>query len=117
MSLMITTSSIIIIKRYIFQKNTSLFSYIDNKDNSTYHYFHLDTQLMDIKNSPSGKIVQTMTGYQAFLPNPLPPAIRWNLRLINALSRADQVIGKLAGEGKKLPNPHLLLRPFITREA
>jgi Fic family protein len=72
---------------------------------------------MNIKNSPSGRIIQTMTGYQAFLPNPLPPTISWNLRLINTLSRADQVIGKLAGEGNKLPNPHLLLRPFITREA
>src|SRR5262249_42583125 len=31
--------------------------------------------------------------------------------------RADFLLGKLAREGNKLPNPHLLMRPFITREA
>ena len=34
-----------------------------------------------------------------------------------ALSDADQVLGRLAGEGRRLPNPHLLIRPFIQREA
>jgi Fic family protein len=34
-----------------------------------------------------------------------------------ALSKADQAIGRLAGEGRRLPNPHLLIRPFIRREA
>nr|WP_213155719.1 Fic family protein [Neochlamydia sp. AcF65] len=33
------------------------------------------------------------------------------------MSRADFLLGKLAREGGKLPNPHLLMRPFITREA
>ena len=36
---------------------------------------------------------------------------------MSALSRADFLLGKLAREGSKLPNPHLLMRPFITREA
>ena len=30
---------------------------------------------------------------------------------------ADRAIGRLAGEGRRLPNPHLLIRPFIRREA
>lgn len=34
-----------------------------------------------------------------------------------ALSEADRLIGRLAGEGGRLPNPHLLIRPFIRREA
>ncbi|WP_342265407.1 Fic family protein [Cardinium endosymbiont of Philonthus spinipes] len=33
------------------------------------------------------------------------------------MSRADFLLGKLAREGNRLPNPHLLMRPFITREA
>ena len=37
--------------------------------------------------------------------------------LVYSLSRADFLLGKLAREGSRLPNPHLLLRPFITREA
>ena len=36
---------------------------------------------------------------------------------MQALSEADRKIGQLAGEGRRLPNPHLLLRPFVRREA
>ncbi len=39
------------------------------------------------------------------------------LRLIRSLSDADRQVGQLSGEGKQLPNPHLLIRPFIKREA
>lgn len=72
---------------------------------------------MDIRESPSGKVVKTLTGYNAFLPNPLPPELEWNNILVNSLSRADHILGMLSREGSKLPNPHLLMRPFITREA
>lgn len=72
---------------------------------------------MDIPQSLSGKVIKTLKGYNAYVPNPLPPSIEWNIRLISALSRADYVLGQLAREGSKLPNPHLLMRPFITREA
>lgn len=66
---------------------------------------------------PSGKWISTPQGYRAFHPNPLPPALKWSPRLVRALSDADQVVGQLAGEGRRLPNPHLLIRPFIQREA
>lgn len=72
---------------------------------------------MDILNSPSGSIVRSPRGYQAFVPNNLPPIIEWNNDVVNALSRADFLLGKLAREGSQLPNSHLLIRPFITREA
>jgi len=72
---------------------------------------------MDIKNSPSGKVIKAPTGYYAFIPNPLPPKLEWNNTLVNSLSRADYILGMLSREGSKLPNPHLLMRPFITREA
>ena len=72
---------------------------------------------MDIKESPSGKVVKTLTGYRSFIPNPLPPKFNWDDALVGNLSRADYVLGQLSREGSKLPNPHLLMRPFITREA
>lgn len=72
---------------------------------------------MDIKTSPSGKIVKALTGYNAFIPNPLPPKFEWDNGLVNSLSSADHILGMLAREGSKLPNPHLLMRPFIMREA
>ena len=33
------------------------------------------------------------------------------------LSDADRALGRLAGAGRLLPNPHLLISPFTTREA
>lgn len=37
--------------------------------------------------------------------------------MVGALSDADRLLGRLAGEGRRLPNPHLLIRPFVQREA
>jgi Fic family protein len=51
------------------------------------------------------------------VPKPLPPPIEWGARLAASLSRADLAIGRLAGEGRRLPNPQLLIRPFVRREA
>lgn len=72
---------------------------------------------MDIQQSPAGRIVKSSKGYNAFVPNSLPPKFEWSNAVVNSLSRADFLLGKLAREGSKLPNPHLLMRPFITREA
>ncbi len=66
---------------------------------------------------PSGKLVRCATGYSAFVPNPLHPTIAWTPRLVGILSDADRLIGRLAGEGARLPNPHVLIRPFVRREA
>ncbi len=55
--------------------------------------------------------------YAAFVPAPLPPALEWTPRLVGVLSEADRLIGRLAGEGERLPNPHILMRPFVRREA
>src|ERR1700752_4761923 len=63
-----------------------------------------------------GKLVP-QRGYSAFVPAPLPPALEWTPRLIRVLSDADRLIGRLAGEGGRLPNPHVLMRPFVRREA
>jgi Fic family protein len=55
--------------------------------------------------------------YSAFAPAPLPPELDWTPRLIGALSDADRLVGRLAGEGGRLSNPHILIRPFVRREA
>jgi Fic family protein len=55
--------------------------------------------------------------YSAFVPAPLPPALEWTPRLVRVLSEADRLIGRLAGEGGRLPNPHVLMRLFLRREA
>ena len=66
-------------------------------------------------NIPGRKVPQG--NYSAFVPAPLPPKFDWRPRLVRVLSDADRLIGKLAGEGGRLPNPHVLMRPFVRREA
>ena len=56
-------------------------------------------------------------GYSAYVPAPLPPDFEWTTELVRALSEADGVMGMLAAEGAWLPNPHVLLRPFVRSEA
>ena len=72
-----------------------------------------------IANAPtaSGRWSKTLKGYRTFHPDPLPPKLNWTPKLVRALSDADQLLGRLAGEGRRLPNPHLLIRPFVQREA
>ena len=67
--------------------------------------------------SPSGRVVRAPTGYWAFVPHPLPPALTWTPTMVTALSDADRALGELAGLGRSLPNPHLLIAPFVRREA
>ena len=64
-----------------------------------------------------GRWMNLPEGYDAFLPDPLPPSLVFTPKISRALSEADLLIGRLAGEGRQLPNPHLLIRPFIRREA
>ena len=59
----------------------------------------------------------TLDGYKAFYPAPLPPQIEWTPTLIAKLSQADQLLGRLSGEARRMPNPHILIRPFVKREA
>ena len=73
----------------------------------------------DFKSSTAGKCVRTITRppYWAYVPNPLPPKIEVDWELASLLSKADSKLGELSGAGQLLPNPHLLIRPFIRREA
>lgn len=69
------------------------------------------------RQSPSGRVIKAQSGYWAFVPNPLPPPLEWTPGLIARLSDADRALGELAGLGRSLLNPHLLIMPFVRREA
>ncbi len=72
------------------------------------------------RNSPSGRLLkvgQGETAYWGFIPNPLPPPLSLETVLVNALSDADRALGELSGLGRTMPKPHLLIAPFIRREA
>ena len=70
-----------------------------------------------IQHSSAGRFQRHPPGYWTFVPNPLPPAIDWSPALIAALSEADRAVGELAGLARSLPNPDLLIKPFVRREA
>ncbi len=65
----------------------------------------------------AGRLVKSLDGYWTFVPNPLPPSFELDHKLFLAVSAAERSIGRLAGVGQTLPNPHLLIGPFVRREA
>jgi len=71
----------------------------------------------DFSHSSPGHLAKTVEGVLAFVPGPLPPQLDFNLETLASLSEADQFLGQLAGVGHTLPNPHLLIGPFLRREA
>ena len=69
------------------------------------------------KTSTAGKVTRTPRNYWTFVPNPLPPKIEWSSSLISAVGTAERALGKLDSLANTLPSPHVLVRPFIRREA
>jgi len=65
----------------------------------------------------AGKVVTTPEGYHAFVPAPLPPDLDYDADLVLALSRADAALSELSVAGGELPNPHLLIAPYLRQEA
>lgn len=65
----------------------------------------------------SGDLVQNFSGQWCFIPHALPPTLTWTDDLVSLLSAADRAIGALVGMGHRLPNPALLTRSFLRREA
>ncbi len=55
--------------------------------------------------------------YWAFVPHPLPPDVDYRPDVVRALSDADRAVGELAGLGRTLPNPSLLVAPLMRQEA
>jgi len=72
---------------------------------------------VETKANAPGRLIRCPEGYTAFLPHPLPPGLTWTDSLVRSLSDATLMIGRLGGEGRRLPDPHLLIRPFVHKEA
>lgn len=73
-------------------------------------------QRSDFTKDAPGQLVP-IGGTLAFVPNPLPPALSWDDETLGIVSTAERALGQLAAIGNWLPNPHLLIRPFLRREA
>lgn len=74
-------------------------------------------RIEDFSKAQAGHLVKTPQGFCAFVPAPLEPELTYGKPLVRVLSEADRALSELAGIARTLPNPHLLIGPFIRREA
>jgi len=72
---------------------------------------------LDFSEKAPGRLINAPNGYLAFIPADLPPSIEPSWELLGAEGEARAAVGELAGLAHNLPNPHLLITPFIRREA
>lgn len=57
------------------------------------------------------------TGYVAYFPSPIPRTLALPPSTIGLLADCEGALGQLSGIGRLLPNPDLLIRPYLLREA
>jgi len=67
--------------------------------------------------NPNGKLTTSDQGDLVFVPKLLPPNFEYDRALTYAISDAHTKLGRLAGIGELLPNPHILIAPYLRREA
>jgi len=67
----------------------------------------------------AGTYVKQATGYQAFIPAPLPPdpPVEIDPELGRLMSEADRALGRLDGVATVLPNPDLFVSMYVRQEA
>ncbi len=78
---------------------------------------HKTLRVQDFQPDGWATLIRNTSGWPACVPRDLPPAISFDTPLIGLLSTADRALGTLAGITRALPNPRLLIRSFIRREA
>lgn len=71
----------------------------------------------DFVKNPPDKVIKTLQGYLAFIPDPLPPEMSFSNKLLAALSEADRCLARLGEVSKAFPIPDVVVQPFIRKEA
>lgn len=71
----------------------------------------------DFTASAPGRLIPTVEGAMAFVPDAIPRALPLTPRTIRLLSEADHNMGRLAGVVSRLVNPFLVAYPLMRREA
>ena len=73
---------------------------------------------LDRFTKPNGRIgVSDRDGRLAFIPRHLPPAITYDRETVTLLAKAERKVGELKGRGSELENPHILISPYLKKEA
>ena len=74
----------------------------------------------DLSANAPGEVVQTEwqgKAHWAFVPAALPPTIDVDWEMATIVAEATGALRELAGVGRRMRNPNLLISPFIQREA
>ena len=77
---------------------------------------------MDLEDYPrtpfgAGRRTPGAHGYVAFFPSTIPRQVDLSASTVRLLTEAESALGRLAGVGQLIPNPHLLMQPYLLREA
>ncbi len=72
----------------------------------------------EFKNERTGKL-KSISGtiFHCFEPKELPFDINYSPKLVKLISEASLSLGNLSEAGRNLPNPHLLIMPYLRKEA
>jgi Fic family protein len=80
--------------------------------------------LSRFRNSPVGTLVpirvveaDRVWDHEAYVPHPLPREIELSQETWSAVTEATAALARLDGAAHRLPNPYLLVRPALTKEA
>lgn len=67
----------------------------------------------------AGTFISQPSGYKTFKPKPLPPipTVSYDSEMIELLSRADRMLGRLDGVTETLPDPELFVAMYVQKEA
>jgi Fic family protein len=74
-------------------------------------------QASEFQGDTNGELIRNMEGQLTFLPYPLPGPLALDLELLGVLNVAERALGRLIGVGQTLPNPQIVIKSFIRREA
>lgn len=91
--------------------------YIHANDNRLFVGKNVDQRTYVDKTFGQVRRVPGPHGYLHYVPKPIPRSLDLAQPTINSLSSADRALGRLAGAGRLLPNPHLLVQPYLATEA
>ena len=69
------------------------------------------------RSTDRGVVRKTLEGYRAFHPHPLPRRLDLPQEVVKDLDEATGAVHRLGGVGSLLPNPHLLIGPYLRIEA
>ena len=75
-------------------------------------FTHMDVSTYTDSTWGQPRLVPAMD-YSAYYPRRLPRTLDLSTDVVNRLTDAEAALGRLAGAGRLLPNPHLLIRPYL----